>query len=229
MAASVTAPCFASHWTASNSSSALAAIAGSVMPPRQGVPASTPPNRLLPTRFASANQRPGSRFESFTADNGAMSDIKRSPRCSGAAAPAGDPCVCWWSRPCLADHCHELALLAQKDLIDTHLLERRLATLSAPALQITQIHRPHRAFRQPKLPGNTAGRSALAHLADTFLESLAERRFARQLVHFLDLRTAVGTPHPVQFDDHRRAVLEARQIPYLPLSDLHWLGQLPRA
>ena len=44
--------------------------------------------------------------------------------------------------------------------------------------------------------------------------------FARQQLYFLGLDPAVRTAQSIQLDHYRRAVFEARQIPYLPLVNL---------
>ncbi len=52
------------------------------------------------------------------------------------------------------------------------------------------------------------------------LKALAEGRLARQQRYFLGLDPALRTAQSIKLDHYRRAVFEARQIPYLPLVDL---------
>jgi hypothetical protein len=44
------------------------------------------------------------------------------------------------------------------------------------------------------------------------LKVFAKGRFARQLRYLLDPYPALGTAHPVQFDDHRGPILSPRQV-----------------
>src|SRR5712691_9938420 len=120
----------------------------------------------------------------------------------------------------IAHHREELLLLPQIDLIHPHLPQRRLPSSLRPAPQIAQIDSSHRAAGQSKLSRYTSHRRALTGQSHRLFEALAERRLARQLRYFLRLDSAVGTAHPVEFDDHRRAVLRPRQIAYLSLVNL---------
>ena len=89
-----------------------------------------------------------------------------------------------------------------------------------PALQIPQIDGSYRTLRQPEPPGHLPRRRTLAGLSHRLFEALAKGRLARQLLDLLGLHSAVWAANPVQFDHHCRPILEARQIPHLPLVDL---------
>src|SRR6202040_1088318 len=127
----------------------------------------------------------------------------------------------------IAHHGEELLLLAQIDLIHSHLPQRRLPSFPCPALQIAQIDGSHRAAGQPKLSRHTPHRGTLTGQPHSLFEALAKRRFARQLRHFLRLDPAVRTAHPIQLHHHRRQKLETGQITYLPLVAVIGMGQLP--
>src|ERR1700741_5139302 len=62
----------------------------------------------------------------------------------------------------VADYGDELHLLAEVNLIHTHLHQRVFATRRTPPLQIPQVDRSHSARRQPKLSGYLANRCAFA-------------------------------------------------------------------
>jgi len=88
------------------------------------------------------------------------------------------------------------------------------------AIQRLQVDGSHRARRQPKLPRHSSHRGALTGVSHRFLKALAEGRLARQQRYFLSLDAALRTPQSIQLDHYSGAVIEARQIPYLPLVDL---------
>src|ERR1039458_4013169 len=126
-----------------------------------------------------------------------------------------------FSRRQITHHREELLLLPQMDLIDAHLPQGRLPASGCPARQITQIDAAHGAGRQPQAARHPSHRGTLAGLPDGLFEALAERGLAGQLLHLLTLDPAIRTAHPVQLDHHRRAVLKAGQIAYLPLVRRH--------
>ena len=63
-------------------------------------------------------------------------------------------------------------------------------------------------------------RRTLARLSHRILEALAVGCLARQWLDFLCLHSAVRATNSIQFDDHRRLELEARQISHFSLVDL---------
>ena len=117
----------------------------------------------------------------------------------------------------IAHYRQELLFLPQIDFIHAHLPQHRLCPALAPPLQISQIDGPHRAGRQTPLPRHLSPRRAFAGSSHGLFESLAERRFARQLLHLLGLHPTLRAAHPVQLDHYRRLVCEARQVPHFPL------------
>ena len=129
----------------------------------------------------------------------------------------------------VAHHRDELLLFPQMDFIHAHQLQRGLAPRCRPALQIAQIDGAHRAGRQSESPRHLPSRGALTRLAHGVLKPLAERSFARQLRHLLDLDPAIRAAHPIDLDHHRGPELHARQIPHLPLADIVRVLQLPAA
>src|ERR1043165_2285713 len=70
------------------------------------------------------------------------------------------------------------AQLATEKLVPPQLPQSRLSTGGTPALQIPQIDRSNRAFRQAKPFGDTSCGRTLASLPNGLLKPLTERRLA---------------------------------------------------
>src|SRR5208337_3405961 len=128
------------------------------------------------------------------------------------------------SRLQVRNYRQKLLLLPEIDFVHSHLPSRWPSPTLGPAFQIPQVDGPHRAGSQAQLPRHSSYRRALASQPHRFLKALTEGRLARQLRYFLHLDPALRTAHSIQLDHHRRAVLEAGQIPHLALVNL---GHLP--
>jgi hypothetical protein len=108
--------------------------------------------------------------------------------------------------------------------------ERRFPPCRAPALQIAQIDRPHRARRHSELPGYAPAPERFRRPVRRRPRSAGEWCLAGQLRHLFGLDAAVRAAHPVQLDYHGRLELEARQVSHFPLVDLvDLLGAAPAA
>ena len=120
----------------------------------------------------------------------------------------------------IAHYRDEFIRFPQINLIHSHLPQSRLLSPCRPTLQVTKINRPYGAFRQLQSPRHLPCRCTLASLAHRILKAFAERALARQLRHFLHLRTAVGTSHSAQFHDHRYPVFTPRKVAHFPFHHL---------
>src|SRR5580698_9829708 len=129
----------------------------------------------------------------------------------------------------VANHGHELLLLSEEDLVHAHLRQRRFLPRRRPSFQIPEIDGPSGARRQAELTGHLARRGTFTGQPDGVLEALAERRFARQLGHFLNLDPAVRTADPVNLHHNRRAKLHAGKVTDLSLTGVVGVFQLPPA
>src|SRR5262249_10763502 len=124
------------------------------------------------------------------------------------------------SRVEVAHYGQEFHPLAEIDLIDAHLLERRAPPVSCPPLQIPRADRAPRPRSEPELATRLACSGRFAGQADGVLKPFAEWGFAGQLRDPLDAHATVGTAHSTHLHMHRRPIFPPRQIAHLALADV---------
>ena len=120
----------------------------------------------------------------------------------------------------IAHYCEKLVLLSPVNLIHSHLLERRLAAMLVPPLEVAHVDSPHSGLRQLESPSHLTSRRTFTGLTDYLFEPLAERRLGRQLLDLFHSDSAFRTPQAMHFHHYRRPIYAPWQIPDFTLAHI---------